>query len=78
MAPAEEQTLDELRDQYKQAVDAWIETIRAEEALANVDGSEVAYEHWDKAHFTEEDGRNAAKAARDRYKDALRKLHYGI
>ncbi|MBV9183228.1 MAG: hypothetical protein JO356_18145, partial [Acidobacteria bacterium] len=46
--------------------------------LSNIDGNMVAYEHWDTAHFAEEDARNQAKAARDRYKDALREIHYGI
>jgi len=70
--------LDELQQIYKQAVDQWVATIRAEEALATPDHSEVAMERWDAAGFAEQDAQNKAKQARDEYKDALRLLHYGI
>jgi hypothetical protein len=70
--------LDELQQAYKQAVDQWVTAIRAEEALATPDHSEVAMEHWDRAGFAEQDAQNKAKHARDAYKDALRHLHYGI
>ena len=52
--------------------------LRAEEALASPDHSEVAMEHWDAAGFTEQDAQTKAKKARDEYKDALRLLHYGM
>ncbi len=71
-------TLDELQQTYKQAVDQWVIAIRAEEALATPDHSEVAMERWDQAGFAEEDARDKAKHARNHYKDALRHLHYGI
>ena len=70
--------LDELQQAYKQAVDQWVAAIRAEEALATPDHSEVAMERWDQAGFVEQDAQDKAKHARDRYKDALRLLHYGI
>jgi hypothetical protein len=70
--------LDELQQAYKQAVDQWILAIRAEEALATPDHSEVAMERWDAAGFAEQDAQNKAKQARDEYKAALRHLHYGI
>ena len=70
--------LDELQQAYKQAVDQWVAAIRAEEALATPDHSEVAMERWDAAGFTEQDAQNKAKQARDQYKDGLRQLHYGI
>jgi hypothetical protein len=41
--------LDALRLAYKQAVDAWVTAIRAEEALATPDHSETAWERWDDA-----------------------------
>ena len=69
---------DNLRDTYKKAVDAWVVTIRAEEALATPDHSMTAMEKWDDAHFTEQDAQKAAKDARDAYKDALRTVNYGI
>ena len=71
-------SLDELQQAYKQAVDQWVIAIRTEEALATPDHSEVAMERWDQAGFAEQDAQDKAKHARDRYKDALRHLHYGI
>ncbi len=70
--------LDELQQAYKQAVDQWIIAIRAEEALATPDHSEVAMERWDQAGFAEQDAQDKAKHARDAYKDALRYVNYGI
>lgn len=70
--------LDGMQQAYKQAVDQWIIAIRAEEALAMPDHSEIAMERWDAAGFAEQDAQNQAKHARDEYKDALRHLHYGI
>ena len=69
---------DELLKNYKQAVGAWIEAIRAEESLATADHSMVAMEHWDAAGFTVHDAESAAKKARDAYKNALRKKNYGF
>ncbi len=71
-------TLDELQQTYKQAVDEWVDAIRAEEALATSDHSEVAMERWDHAGFAEQDAQEKAKQARDEYKDALRKVNYGF
>jgi hypothetical protein len=70
--------LDELQRAYKQAVDQWVAAIRAEEALATPDHSEIAMERWDAAGFAEQNAQSKAKQARDEYKDALRRLHYGI
>jgi hypothetical protein len=70
--------LDELQQAYKRAVDQWVIAIRAEEALATPDHSEVAMEHWDSATFAEQDAQEKAKKARDEYKDALRKVNYGF
>lgn len=70
--------LDELQQTYKQAVDEWVAAIRAEEALATPDHSEVAMEAWDAAGFNEQDAQNKAKHARDQYKDALRQVNYGF
>lgn len=73
-----ESNLDQLRLAYKQAVDRWVDSIRAEEALATPDHSMVAMEKWDDAHFKEQDAQQKAKSARDGYKDQLRKANYGI
>lgn len=70
--------LDELQQAYKQAVDQWVIAIRAEEALATPDHSEIAMERWDKAGFAEQDAQDRAKQARDMYKDALRQVNYGF
>ena len=70
--------LDELRLAYKQAVDEWVEAIRAEEALATPDHSMTAMEHWDAAHFREHDAHTKATEAREAYKDGLRAVNYSI
>jgi hypothetical protein len=70
--------MDQLRLAYKAAVDLWVSAIRAEENLATSDHSMVAMEKWDDAHFTEHDAHSKATEAREAYKDALRKVNYGI
>ena len=64
--------LDQARLAYKKAVDAWVDTIRAEEALATPDHSMKEWEAWDQAGFKEEEAREKAKKARKAYSDALR------
>ncbi len=70
--------LDQLRLSYKQAVDEWVNAIRAEEALATPDHSMIAMEAWDTAHFTEQDAHSKVTKARDAYQDGLRTANYGI
>jgi hypothetical protein len=70
--------LDQLRLAYKEAVDEWVNAIRAEEALATPDHSMVAMERWDDAHLSEHDAHTKASEAREAYKDALRTVNYGI
>lgn len=72
------ENLDQLRLDYKNAVDVWVDSIRAEEALATPDHSMVAMEKWDDAYFVQHDAHTKATEAREAYKDALRKLNYGI
>ena len=69
---------DLLLKNYKHAVDAWVDAIRAEESLATADHSMVAMENWDAAGFVVHDTELAAKKARDLYKNALRKKNYGF
>ncbi len=69
---------DRLRQTYKDAVDAWVQAIREEEALATPDHSMTAMEHWDAAGFKEQDAQKKAIAAKEAYKDALRMFNYGI
>jgi hypothetical protein len=70
--------LDQLRLAYKRATDEWVDAIRAEEALATADHSMVAMEHWDDAHFKEQNTHRKATEAREAYKDGLRQANYGI
>ncbi len=74
----ENSNLDQFRLLYKSAVDAWVAAIRAEESLATPDHSIIAMEQWDRAAFAEQDAQAQAKAARDKYRDALRLANYGI
>lgn len=69
---------DELLRLYKEAVDRWIDAIRAEESLATDNHSMVEMERWDEANFKVDDAESQAKKARDAYKDALREKNYGI
>jgi hypothetical protein len=69
---------DQLLQTYKQAIDAWVNAIHAEEALATDDHSMVVMEHWDTAGLQVHDAESAAKKARDLYKNALRKKNYGF
>jgi len=70
--------LDQLRLDYKNAVDKWVDTIRAEESLATPDHSIIAMEQWDAAHFREHDAHTKVTESREAYKDALRGVNYGI
>ncbi len=69
---------DHLLSSYKQAVDRWVDAIRAEESLATSDHSMVQMEKWDDAGFLLHDAELTAKKARDAYKNALRKKNYGF
>jgi hypothetical protein len=74
----QDKDFDELLSDYRKAVDNWVIALRAEEALANDDHSMVEMEKWDAAGFATHDAEAAAKKARDRYKNALRKKNYGF
>ena len=73
-----EMNFDELLETYTQAVDEWVSTIRAEEALATSDHSMKEMEKWDTAGLAMHDAEARAKKARDAYKNALRKKNYGF
>jgi hypothetical protein len=70
--------LDRLRQDYKNAVDAWIMAIRDEEVLATPDHSVHAWDAWEHAGFTEEEARGKVHAAKKLYEDGLREADYGI
>ena len=78
MLPMETTELDNLRNAYKMAVDQWVTAIREEEELATPDHSIVQMERWDAAGFREQDAGKKAQAAKDDYKNALRKLNYSF
>jgi TRAP-type C4-dicarboxylate transport system substrate-binding protein len=73
-----DKTFDQLLSEYRAAIDAWVEAIEAEEALANDDHSMVEMEKWDAAGLAVHDAEAKAKNARDHYKNALRKKNYGF
>lgn len=75
---ANTEDFDVLRTKWEDAVESFIDSIRAEEALATPEHSMVADEAWDAAGFKVQDAEKAARQARDAYKDALRKKNYGI
>jgi len=76
--PDENQNFDQLLKSYRQAVDRWVDAIRAEERLANDDHSMKEMELWDDADFQRQDAEAAAKKAHSAYKNALRKKNYGF
>jgi hypothetical protein len=70
---SDESQLDDLQASYKNAVEAWIASIRREETLASAaDHSVTEIDKWEKAHFDEDEMRNTVKAAKKKYEDALR------
>jgi hypothetical protein len=68
----DEAELDQMQAAYKAAVEEWIKAIREEEALASVNHSVAEVDEWEAAHFREDELRNAVKAAKKQYEDALR------
>jgi hypothetical protein len=69
---------DQLLHDYKQAINAWVDAILAEEELATDGHSMVEMEKWDAAGIHVHDVELVAKKARDNYKNALRKKNYGF
>lgn len=69
---------DTLLSEYRQAVNHWVDAIRAEESLATPDHSMTQMELWDDAGFKLHDAELTAKKARDAYKNALRRKNYGF
>ena len=70
--------LDELQVAYKDAVEAWIASIRKEEALASVNHDVAELDEWEKAHFEEDAMRGNVKVAKKKYEDALRAKFFGF
>jgi len=70
--------LDALRDAYKAAVEAWVATIREEEALVNVDHNAAKLDAWQEAGFREEAARDKARAAKKEYEGVLREEFFNF
>ena len=71
--------LDQLQQEYKAAVEAWVVAIRQEEELASVADHSVAdIDTWEKAADREDDLREAAKDAKRAYEDALREKFFNF
>ena len=71
--------LDDLQAAYKTAVEAWIVSIREEEALlASVSHSVTEIDQWENASFHEDEMRKIAKEAKTKYEDALREKFFGF
>ncbi len=69
---------DQLLEDYRQAVDRWVDAIRHEESLATNDHSMKEMELWDTAGLELHDAELHAKKTRDAYKNALRMKNYGF
>jgi hypothetical protein len=74
--PVEVSDLDQMQAAYKEAVDAWVNAIREEEALASVIHTEAEIDSWESADFREEDAREKAKEAKKNYEEALREKFF--
>jgi len=70
--------LDDLQATYKEAVEAWISSIRNEEGLASANHSLIEIDKWEQAHLDEDEMRNNVKAAKAKYEDALRAKFFGF
>jgi hypothetical protein len=75
---SENPELDELQAAYKAAVESWISAIRNEEALVFINHSMAEIDRWEQAHLEEDEMRNAVKAAKTQYEDALRTKFFGF
>jgi anti-sigma regulatory factor (Ser/Thr protein kinase) len=64
--------ISKMQECYRAAVEEWMTTIRAEEALALAAPTLSEVDLWEGAHFSEETARNKAKAAKKEYEDAIR------
>jgi hypothetical protein len=70
--------LDKMQSNYMTAVDAWIEAIRTERALAAGNHSVAEVDLWEHAHDREEEARNKAKTAKKEYEAALRQEFFNF
>ena len=73
-----QEELDAKLSAYRSAVEAWIASIRDEEALASANHSVAEIDEWERAHFREERAREQAKNAKQDYESALREKFFGF
>lgn len=79
ISPELQQELDALQAAYKAAVEAWVATIREEEALATgADHSVLELDKWEEAHFREHKAHKEADYRKRLYTDAIRREFYGF
>jgi hypothetical protein len=74
----ENAALNALQKAYRTALEAWVDAIRAEEALVMAHPTVAEVDQWEAAHFHEDDLRAKAKAAKKTYEDALRKALFNF
>ena len=76
--PQLQQLLDQLQADYKKAVDAWVQAIRAEEALASGVHAVAELDKWELAHFAEHKAHREVIFRKRLYEDALRREFFGF
>lgn len=70
--------LDQLQNAFKDAVEAWITTIRQEEALASSEHSVADLDQWELAADLQQQAGEKVKAAKRLYEDALREKFFSF
>jgi hypothetical protein len=70
--------LDRLQAAYRAAVNAWVDAIRNEEALASVTHDVAEVDKWEEACFRAEEMGTKARAAKAEYEAALREQFCGF
>ena len=73
-----QQELDQLQAAYKAAVDAWVATIREEEALASGTHNVAELDKWEAAGFREHKLHKEVDYRKRLYEDALRREFFGF
>lgn len=70
--------LDQLQNAFKEAVEAWITTIRQEEALASTEHSVADIDQWESAADLQQQAGEKVKAAKRLYEDSLREKFFSF
>jgi L-arabinose isomerase len=70
--------LDQLQNAFKEAVEAWITTIRQEEALASTEHSVADIDQWESAADLQQQAGEKVRAAKRLYEDALREKFFSF